>query len=269
MSRIHDALQKAQREREFQTRPTGQDFAVPGLKPVTPEKGMDVRGTSAAPLVRPLPDRDIPLVRFSAEGLAVLSRSYEPIERLCARPGGVILAPGSRVLRTVLVAHAESAGNSAPTALALAATLAEKSKSRTLLVDGDAAGRALEAFCALDQRGPGLLDLVFARAEVGRCVRRTELAGLYYLPAGYLPDELDGKLETGAAGQALRSLLERFDFLVVAVGSLHEGALATELARHAEAVLLAARDPGAAFEHARAHLGAHQPRVHVIGDVFA
>lgn len=239
MSRIHQALQKARREGVVAPprRLAQEDPPAPAGSGPAPRPGR----------VHHVPDRGLRPAILSSAALEVLSHSYEEIERICGMEGGPVLGLATQAVRVLLVGGAEPGLDAASAALALAATLAEKQKARVAVAEADFTGRGIGRL--VEEGGPGMGDLLLETAGVERCLRRTELAGLYAVPAGTVPsgpDATDGE----AAGRALRALLEYMDFLVVHVGPLPGDLRSAAWEEHADAVLLVGADPEAPPEDA-------------------
>lgn len=261
MSRIHEALERARREGAT---------PVLGPRPVAPrasderEATLGRKAPGPSPLRR-LSEREVRPIAFTPKGLAALARSYEPIERLFGLYRGPMLGIEGDPLRTLVVARPASDAAAAVAALAMAATLAEKSKSRVVLVDGDRAQQGLSELCAVERGSSGLWDLGLGEGEPERCVRRTALGGLYFVPPGN-PISRDGDPEA-ALEQAFRFLRDCFDFVVVHAGAVFEDAWASLLIRQADALLLVASDPDAALRDARGRLPARDVPLRVIEEL--
>jgi hypothetical protein len=220
MSHIYDALQRARREREAGGRES--------LQPPSPQP---------APLeatLRSFSDKGVPLVRLTSDGRAALSRSYAALERICSRDRGLVLGPGSNVVRTVLV----TGNRSAVTALALAATLVEKTRARVVLANAAPATHGLAELVTSEAGSLGFWDLAMRQVEPERCLCRTELAGLYFLSAGTLPVRGNGDLSSAGLAQALSELLQYFSFVVVHGGTSLEPQGTGTLERSVEGVVV-------------------------------
>lgn len=215
MSRIHDALVRAQTERG-PSRPVAEHSPGPGLqasrRPVEREMAESPRPAFS--------DRDLPLVGFSPGAGSVLARAYEAIEHCVSLERGVVTEAGAAPARTVLV----TGQRAAEAALALAVALTEKTRSRTLLVDADADGRGLSAMFGQHSASPGFWDGVAEGGEGVLGIRRTDLARLYFLPAGGWSESAEAALRDGGATRRFQLLAEHVPFMVVhAAGGLDEG----------------------------------------------
>ncbi len=247
MSRILDALAKAQ-----QGGAPPEVRVPPGGGARTPERvarrerlATPERDRLELPVVRQLPDRTLAVARFTPEAFAVLARSYESVERCCAIDRGLVLGPEARPARVLLVGTRGTGARTAAGALALAATLAEKTRSRVVLADADSAG-ALARLCLPEPGGsPGLRELGANPGELEACVRRTQLADLYVVPAGSASPPAEWTQGAGLR-HAVETLSAYFPFVVLHAGPLEpngDGAGASALVSLAEAVLLTDREP--------------------------
>ncbi|MBA2565148.1 MAG: hypothetical protein H0V09_06960 [Gemmatimonadetes bacterium] len=237
MSRILDALAKAQRESSSEP---------PRLKAVD-ELPIDHRD-EGQPSLAPLPDRDLTLAQFTQRGLDVLARSYESVERACAMHRGVVPA-GQSPARILLVIKGQRGADAPAAALAVAATLAEKMRSRALLVDCTGAAGEMATICRAPSASPGLAELALGTAAVADCVLRTELGDLFFLPAGVPAVGIEAASDDGAAmvrggrGEdaarraAIEMLARHFAAVVLYAGEAGEAAAAAGLTGVAEAVL--------------------------------
>jgi hypothetical protein len=258
MSRIHEALKRARREGEF-----------PAIVPL-PDRAdaPPVHAVTAEPTLRHLSERGVRHARFTARGESVLARSYEAVERLCTMGQGLALGPEVRA-RTILVAADGAETDAAPVALALAATIAEKTKSRAAIVQLDS---------ALDG-GPGLRGLFTiepptagdgSRPGLEPAVRGTPLGDLFLVPSlGHCLDRAvaaiaaeagtpDGRPAPAAprGPAALDPLLEWFSYVVIHGGAAPSDAQALGPAAEADAIVLVSPRADAPPEGLRALLAA-------------
>jgi Mrp family chromosome partitioning ATPase len=260
MSRIHEALKKAEAERRSSAsgpevpRELESSSASPAAGPAAP--------AASAPLSR-LPDRQLSLARFSAEGEAVLSRSYDEIERFCSER----LRPALRDSRVLLVTSLAPQASPGKVALALAATLVEQLRLSVVLVDCAGTDRGAAGFFETDHRGPGLVDLLRDPGQSSRCVRRTVLQGLYFLPVGQRPSANEPGRGDSALQPALERLQEACHLIVLAADSVSSDPRVVGLAGLAHATILVASDPNAAVEQMRDRLFVPTIRLYGIGEL--
>ena len=241
MSRIHDALQRAQRE--------GQHTV---LEPRAPDRLRESAGPSpaAGSELRPLAESGLPTARFGPDALAALARGYESIERFCVRERGFVTEPGTRPARSVLVVAEAPGLDSSLTALVLATTLVEKARWRVALIDAEVDGPGLSDLCQSDGTAAGLWELVQQPGAPERSVWRTEFADLFYVPLGTPLANGEGRLEAAALRSALAGLLERFPGVVIHAGFGGQ-AWARALAPEVDAVLVVGGGPDSAAAEAR------------------
>jgi Mrp family chromosome partitioning ATPase len=280
MSRIHEALKKAEAERRSaapalevsreggapEARPVAtaaRPAGMPSIRPVPP---------SAPAVAHRLPDRQLAPVRFSATGEAVLARSYEEIERFCAdtlEPALADLKP----VRVLLVTSLAPQAQPAKLALALAATLVDRLRVAAVVVDCASTDRGAAELFDGERRGPGLADLLRDPGQLTRCIRRTPLQGLYFLPAGESggAGERFPANEGGRAEAALLPALERLQevchVIVLAADSVSSDPRVVGLAGLAQATVLVARDPHAASQEMRERLFVPDVRLYGIREL--
>ncbi len=247
MSRIHDALKKAEAERRGSVTPRGSATARVKEAPAS-------RPSAIQAPPRQLPESELPLARFTLEGEAVLSRSYEEIERLCSSR----LAPGLRDAaaprRVVLVTSLAPKARPADVALALAATLAEKYRLRVALVDCAASRRGASDLFESDAGRSVMSELRLNPTHPGRLMRRSVLQGLFLLSAPLSRSPAEGARPDGALASTVARVLDWCHAAVLAADSVAEDPRVVSLAPLAQATVLVAREPGAALEEVQGRL---------------
>lgn len=245
MSRIHEALKKAEAEGGASPPRSG----PPRIKETPAGRPPDI---PAPP--RRLPERELLLARLSPQGEAVLSRSYEEIERLCSTRVAPSLRDAAAPRRVILVTSLAPKARPADVALALSATLAEKFRLRVGLVDCAASRRGAAELFEIDAGRSVLTELRLEPGHPGRLMRRSVLRGLYLVTAPLSGPQAEVGRPDGATASALARVLDWCHVAVLAADSVAEDPRVVSLAPLAQATVLVAREPGAAIEEVQGRL---------------
>jgi hypothetical protein len=245
MSRIHEALKKAEAQRVASPPLSGPSR----IKETPPGRPPDI-----PPSLRQLPERELPLARFSPQGEAVLSRSYEEIEQLCSTRLAPSLRDAAAPRRVILVTSLAPKARPADVALALSATLAEKFRLRVGLVDCAASGRGAAELFEANSGQSALIELRLNPGHPGRLMRRSVLQGLYLVTAPLSGPQGEVGRPDGIVASALARLLDWCHVAVLAADSVAEDPRVVSLAPLAQATVLVAREPGAALEEVKGSL---------------
>ena len=126
--------------------------------------------------------------------------------------GNLLSAAKGKQTRTVCVTSCRRGEGKTVTAIAMAHALASTSGARVLLVDGNQRAPKVHQYFDVEA-SPGLTDLVAGRAQEADVLRETEYERLTLVPNGSGGEAGDG-LKPEAFGGVLRSLTERFDYVV-------------------------------------------------------
>jgi Mrp family chromosome partitioning ATPase len=255
MSRIHEALKKAEAERRSSASSVeaAREREAPPVRPVAAQSARPAP-PSVPGVARRLPDRQLAPVRFSPAGEAVLARSYDQIEHLCRDTLEPALGDDRAPVRALLVTSLAPQAQPAKAALALAATLADRLRVGVVVVDCAGTDRGAAELFDAERRGPGLTDLLRDPSQLTRCIRRTPLQGLYFLPAGERSPAGDGGRPESALVPALERILEACHVVLLAADSVSSDPRVLGLAGLTQATVLVARDPDAASEEMRERL---------------
>jgi Mrp family chromosome partitioning ATPase len=132
--------------------------------------------------------------------------------------------------------------------LQAAMTLAEKRSKRVLLIDGDAARRALSDGLEYG-RCPGLSELSAERAQIANVCQATATKQLLFVPAGQMQPATDSAAEE-ALEKALGQLKVDFDCVLINAG----GELVSALAQASDATYLVVELGGVETNTAQAAL---------------
>jgi len=208
MSRLHDALQKSERERrqlkavQVKAEPVAavRDEETPKMEPST---GWNSRSVS---LQIPAESRLVALTEpfgLGAEKFRVLVTRLEhlrkkstPLKSLQVTSGGI--AEGKTLV----------SGN-------LALTLAKGSGSKVLLIEGDLHNPTLASVLGLSQL-PGLIDWWSgAKREIDQSLYQIQDLPLWFLPAGGTYDQPSTILQSPRFAEVFAQLSRQFDWIVV------------------------------------------------------
>ncbi len=237
MSRIHEALQKAQREQAESTE-------LPGLPDIEGLGAISAAtlpvlsgGPLAAAMAKLVPGNwslpRTPLILNSHEG-GVL---WEPFRRLrwhlkqCAEKG---------VLKSVLITSAEPDEGKTFVCSNLGSMFARRKGNKVLVVDGDLRrGRLSATFGA--KSGPGLSEYLRGTASLEQVIQRAPKTELYLMPAGPRPDNIAELLHGTGFRTGMEELRSVFDWIFIDSPATLAVTDATELAVAADGVLIVAR----------------------------
>jgi len=254
MSRIHEALRKAQQSGQTGNNPV-LDVLIEGsptLPPPRPDNefaGMDLETVlaDASPEGSALPSLDSWLaglrqqswapnpdyVLFS-EAESVHSAAHEQFRTLRSRLYQIC---AHQPLKTVLVASALPGEGKTFVAVNLALVLARQHGRRVLLIDSDLRRPKLHQVLGTPA-APGLAEYLSASAEESAAIQKTPLQNLYFMPAGTLasnPSELVG---TGRMATLVRDLTPLFDWIIVDTPPVIPVSDATLMAEACDGVIL-------------------------------
>jgi protein-tyrosine kinase len=237
MSRIHEALKKAEQERAAQGGPSQPGYAVavaaePPVVPPAEEQRSGVTGASpigGVPLTSAMPAFSSP---FSLE--ALLARCtplpWSPDEKTMLFFNGDDSARGTEEFRTlrsrlyharekmplkkVLVTSALPKEGKSFTAANLAQVLVRQHGRRVLLVDADLRGPRLHMMLGTTS-SPGLADYLQGGCDEFSIMQRGPMENLFFVPSG---QEISDPAELVANGR-LKFLLQRvealFDWIII------------------------------------------------------
>jgi protein-tyrosine kinase len=281
MSRIHDALKKAEQERAQSSSPgieaAGVEAAEGGASNAS---GTDA--PAAAPGVRTALLASTEL--GSAESLAVAATQmdWKPDHRTMVFSNGFSGGAGAeefrtlrshlaqlrekRALQTVLVTSALPGEGKTFVAANLAHSIAQQKGRRVLLVDADLRLPQLHVNLGAPAN-PGLADYLKGDAELGSIMQRGAPENLFFIPGGNL---VSNPVELISAGR-LKTLLHRvsplFDWIIFDSPPSVPLSDATLLAEYCDGVLLVVRAGETPFDMAQkaSHLLAER---HLLGVVL-
>lgn len=200
MSRIYDALKRAERE------PAG----VPIIAPVD--------GRAALEAIRDLG--------------ADARLEYERLQVWITNRG-----PDTPPIHGVLVASCQRGNGATTTAVGLATTLARRPAGRVLLVDANLRTPALHHLLEVPHRG-GLREFLANGADAAPEIQPTARPNLFVMTSGVTARSALEIFSPAALGRLVAHLKPRFDFIVFDGSPLLEFPDAYALAPHVDAVLV-------------------------------
>jgi protein-tyrosine kinase len=255
MSRIHEALQRADRERK--TAPTVVDIRVADVEtdsnlgellPANAEVVVDNitrrRWTPSLTSLPTLYDRGASVEQFRSLRSHIFQARYE--------------AP----LKTILVASGVPSEGKSFVAANLAISLARNSIHNILLIDGDLRRPTLHNLLGAPS-SPGLSDYLEGIADLSDILQRNgtsdhaakECAGavsnLTFIPSGKSSDHSSELVANGRMEELIASVSPHFDWIVIDAPPVLAVTDAVDLARAADAVLLVARGASTPYEVAQ------------------
>src|SRR5215469_8828244 len=252
MSRIHEALKKAEQERAiaqggatsgFSATPVAEAPVYEEIEatPVTPKLGMpDLGGAvsletllSHCPLTAWSPDLQTMLFmngNDSAKGTeeyrTLRSRLYHIREKM--------------PLKKLLVTSALPKEGKSFTAANLAQVMVRQHGRRALLIDADLRGPRLHLMLGTPQ-GPGLSEYLLGKADEASVIQRGPMEGMFFMPAG---ESIEDPAELVASSR-LKTLLQRiepaFDWIIVDSPPAIPVSDASVLAKACDGVLMVVR----------------------------
>jgi capsular exopolysaccharide synthesis family protein len=195
MSKIYEALQKAQDEREGGAIAD----AIEG-EPRPPRRGWWRRAKTNG----------------HARGSLRIDFDLAPdIEEAYQRLGTHLLLPGREptVLRDVMVVASQHAEGATTTAALFASTLAKRKKLDVLLIEANFHTPALEQVFPI-QRNGGFAELVDGRQGLDTVVQATPQPQLFVITSGHYETSPSNVLESPRLAEVMEKLHERFQFVV-------------------------------------------------------
>jgi len=198
MSKIYEALQKAQEEREGIA-------SGPAMEP--PRRRSWWRGNRA-------PKRNGNGARVN--GSLHIDFDLAPdIEEAYQRLGTNLLTPGKELtlLRDLMVVASQHGEGTTTTAALFASTLAKRKKLDVLLVEANFRTPALEQVFPI-QRNGGLAELVEGRQTMDTVVQATTQPNLFVMTSGHYESSPANILESVQLSSVMEKLHERFQFVV-------------------------------------------------------
>ena len=195
---------------------------VNGHRPSAPVHALTAK--TRRPSLDPVPAREVP---------SRIAEAYRTLRT------NVLLAPGGRAIRTLVVTSAVPGEGKTVTAANLAVAMAREGK-RVLIIDGDVRRSRLHRFFGVPQ-SPGLTDVLTAGDASQVLVMPTAVDGLFVLPKGRElanPAEL---LRCDALRELLEAMSSHFDLVVIDTPPVLAAADSLIVAAMADAVVFVVR----------------------------
>ncbi|MGB6632068.1 MAG: CpsD/CapB family tyrosine-protein kinase [Terriglobales bacterium] len=229
MSYIFEALQRAEAERSGETLPKNADSVADLLQGVEQEIARKQSLSELPPSELPsmVPSESPKSNPFAAA--KVLTPALRADSRLvCLSDQGGLAAEKFRVLglklrhlrelrklrRIVITSSIPEEGKSL-----IAANLAlNQSRSKilsTVLIDGDLRRPELGSRFGFSRSLPGLSEVLRGERELSEVVYKIEGSGLYFIPAGVIPENPIELMQSGRLTQLLQQLGAFFDWIVI------------------------------------------------------
>jgi protein-tyrosine kinase len=267
MSRIYEALQKAESERQVERgvplheRPADSDST---FRDVAVEASSEwPNGGLAQPEVLPeyLPASSLP---FDADGIprfpwhplpqrlpALMERGLA-VEQFRSLRSRLFELRDIKPLKSILITSGLSQEGKSFVAANLAFTLARHKSSKVLLIDGDMRRYTLHEVLGCASH-PGLADYLAGRAEMIEVMQRAEIGdqemehstgapNLTFIPGGNGGDKAADLSGNPRFGELIRTASNYFDWIVVDSSPVLPVSDAVNLARACDGVLLVARN---------------------------
>lgn len=265
MSRIHEALKKAEQERA--------SSPLPSSYPVTPDTAVLAGEAVMEPPIAEAPARPstgMPSLGspFSLDSL--LSRSaqleWKPDTGTMLFMNGDDNAVGTEEFRTlrsrlyhlrekmplkkVLVTSALPKEGKSFTSANLAQVLVRQHGRRVLLIDGDLRGPRLHLMLGTPP-GPGLSDYLQGRNDEFSIMQRGPVQGLFFIPSGTGIEDPSELVGNGRLKLLLQRVEPLFDWIIIDSPPAVPVSDASVLAKVCEGVLMVVRSNATPFDAAR------------------
>ena len=142
-------------------------------------------------------------------------------------------------LKTVVVTSTAAAEGKTTVASNLGTTFAQQGV-RVLVVDADLRKSRLHQVFGHD-RGPGLSDVLISRVTPGQAIRKTEVDGLYVLPAGLVPPNPSELLGSPRMARFVEQARQAFELVIFDSPPLMAAGDAAILGAQCDGVVLVVR----------------------------
>jgi protein-tyrosine kinase len=277
MSRIHEALKRAQEERQSAGFPQGvttqePETAVP-VAPVVPELRTEVvsrpleskPAVSAATMTFAAPPvlKEQPLTAdtlqtrvsprdWNSNPMSALAETHPNAREVfrTLRSRLYQMRDQQPLLRTVLVASALPDEGKTFIAANLAQSIVRQADRRVLLIDADLRRAQLSNFSGAP-KVPGLVDYLMGEADEAAVVQRGPQRSLYFVPAGTMVQNAAELLSNGRFARLINDLSPLFDWIIVDSAPTIPIADSRILSSYCDGVLLVVRAGKTPFDVAQ------------------
>jgi capsular exopolysaccharide synthesis family protein len=255
MSRIHEALQKAYRER----------MSLPASKLNGFHAPMAASALEEPPLVAPESDLES-IARYPWKpailSLPTLSDRGSGVEQFRSLRSRIYQAHYEAPLKTILIASGMPSEGKSFVAANLAVSLARNSVSNILLIDGDMRRPTLHNLLGASD-SPGLSDYLEGSLDVMDVMQRDTnlemadgagvngISNLTFIPSGKAKDNSSELVANHRIEELIAKVSSRFDWILIDSPPALAVTDAIDLARAADAVLLVARGASTPYDVAR------------------
>jgi capsular exopolysaccharide synthesis family protein len=145
-----------------------------------------------------------------ADSMKVFSAAAEAYRMLRT---SILLSTAGHPPKTLMVTSGQPGDGKTTTAFNIALALTQL-KAEVLVVDCDMRKPRIHKMLQL-QKGEGLSTLLASGGDPEKFIYRTPVRGLSVLPCGYVPPNPSELISSGSMKEALRSLGERFDYVII------------------------------------------------------
>ncbi len=245
MSRIHEALRRAEQERPPLESPRLPDMLVVAEPPSTPTEALphvtaERLGQSAFTAWEPDPRT---MLFFSSDEQV---HGREEFRMLHAR---LLQMRERQPVKRILVTSALPKEGKSFVAANLAQACVQKTGNRVLLIDADLRAPSLHgAFGA--HSTPGLSDYLLGGVDEVAVLQRGAMEGLFFLPAGRTVGNASEVVNNGRWPSLLARLEALFDWIIVDAPTAVSFPDASELAKFCDGVLMVVRSQTASSDAA-------------------
>jgi protein-tyrosine kinase len=255
MSRIYDALQRADLERKAAQETEASGIAEPFLDPVAEPQPLTSTGISLENIARRAWN---PLVDY----LPTLEDRGGSIEQFRGLRSQLYQFRNQGPLKTILVSSGMPAEGKSFVTANLAISLARNKHNSILLMDADLRRPSLQRILGAPQT-PGLTEYLAGTADVSDILQRNLHPGIVaaspvcsipdfaFIPAGACGDNSSELVANHRAGELIAALAQHFDWILIDTPPALAFADAVDLAHAADAVLLVARAASTPYDVAQ------------------
>lgn len=246
MSRIHDALKKAEQERALskEISPAPEAATTPVPEPAADAAPAVPALLSIETLLRRCPQ---PPWKLDARSLLTMNGDYgagvEEFRTLRAR---LYKIREKHPLKTVLITSALPAEGKTFVSANLAQVIVRQHERRALLIDADLRCSRLHETWGTHQV-PGLSDYLSGEADEFSVIQRSAEGNLFFIPGGKPPKQPNELLANGRLKELLKRLAPLFDWIIVDSPPVLPVSDALLLADIADGVLMVVRAKGTPY----------------------
>lgn len=254
MSRIHEALKKAEQERAMSQPESRVEITAAAVQ-------VAEAAVAAAPALGALPSMNADSLlarsrqtRWSPDTNCMLffnSEEHAPgMEEFRTLRSRLYQAREKQALSKLLVTSALPKEGKSFTSANLAQVLARQHGRRVLLIDGDLRNPQLHRVLGTE-RGPGLFEYLRSEHDEFSIIQRGEMENLFFIPAGEYSANPAELLANGRLGTLLKRLESSFEWIIVDSAPAVPVADAVLMANECDGVLLVVRSNSTPTDAAR------------------